>query len=547
MTILSHRPSRRRFLKLVGRAGGTAAVLTTLKELGLISSADAGQKPTLRAQSGNGTRIAILGAGIAGMTAAYELTKAGYTCQILEARDRAGGRIQTLRGGDRLQETGSEQTCTFAEGQYFNPGPARIPYHHKALLGYCKEFGVPLEVIVNENRAAYFQDDQAFGAQPMLNRRIVNDSRGYIAELLAKAISQKSLDQEISSLDQEKLLDFVKSFGSLGDDNLYTGSARAGYTTVPAASDVAGDRYTPLGLADLLSSRFWEYKQHFGEGFNQAATMLQPVGGMDKIAQAFEQQVANLIEYSAEVSQIRKTPEGVRIVYTAAGEEKALEADYAICTFPLPVLANIDADFSPKVKAAIEESKGHYVNAVKVAFQAKRRFWEEDANIYGGISWSEKDITQIWYPSSNFHGDTGVLVGAYIWENPIANAWGSLPPEQRIAKAIEEGSAIHANYASEISAADGITVAWEKIPYSQGGWAEWEDEQRAGAYRVLSQPDGPIFLAGEHLSYITGWQEGAIQSALVTIAQIAERVASATLSHRELPFPSPERSRRAAG
>lgn len=522
---MSGATSRRRFLKLVGRAGGTAAVLTTMKEMGLIASAGAVPNSSLQAQSGNGTTVAILGAGIAGMTAAYELTKAGYSCVVLEARDFAGGRCQTIRGGDTIKEFDNEQSCSFEEGLYFNAGPARIPYHHTAILGYCKELGVPLEVRINENRAALFQDDKAFGGSPMLNRRVVNDSRGYISELLAKAISQKSLDQEISDLDQERLMAFVKSFGSLGDDYLYTGGSRAGYVAGPAAGDSVGERFQPLGLAELLTSDFWDYKLHFGEGYTQAATMLQPVGGMDQIAKAFEREVGSLIEYNAAVSQIRKTADGVQIIYTetTTGEEKALAADYTICTFPLPVLAAVDADFSPEMQAAIESSKGSYANAVKVAFQAKRRFWEEDSNIYGGISWTEKDITQIWYPSTGFHSNSGVLVGAYIWDNPIGDAWGALSPEERLAKAIEDGSAIHPNYAQEVSAADGITVAWEKIPYSQGGWAEWEDEQREQAYKVLLQPDGPILLAGEHLSYLTGWQEGSVRSALLAVEEIGRR------------------------
>lgn len=99
--------------------------------------------------------------------------------------------------------------------------------------------------------------------------------------------------------------------------------------------------------------------------------------------------------------------------------------------------------------------------------------------------------------------------------------WGTLSPAERIAKAIADGTAIHSNYAQEISAADGITIAWEKVPYSQGGWAEWEDEQRESAYKVLLQPDGPIFLAGEHLSYLTGWQEGLVRSALAAVEGIA--------------------------
>ncbi|MEO1400444.1 MAG: flavin monoamine oxidase family protein [Cyanobacteria bacterium J06635_1] len=495
-----------------------------MKELGLLAPVEAVQKPTLLSQSD--ASVAILGAGIAGMTAAYELAKAGYNCTILEARDRAGGRCQTIRSGDVLKETDGAQTCPFDEGLYFNPGPARIPYHHTALLGYCKELGVPLEVRVNENRASFFQDDKAFGEQPVLNRRVVNDCRGYISELLAKAVSQKALDQDISDLDQERLMDFIKGFGNLGDDYRYTGSSRAGYVTDPAAGTSAGEPLEPLGLAELLRSDFWNYKLNFGEGYNQSATMLQPVGGMDQIARAFERQVGELIEYSAEVSQIRRTPEGVRIVYLnlATGEEKALESDYAICTFPLSVLAQIDADFSPEMQTAIEASKGNYVNAIKVAFQANRRFWEEDHNIYGGISWTERDITQIWYPSTGFHSDNGILVGAYIWDNPIGNVWGTLSPEQRLAKAIEDGTAIHPDYASQVSPATGMSIAWGNIPYSQGGWAEWEDEQREAAYRVLTQPDGPIFLAGEHLSYLTGWQEGSVRSALLAVEGIANRV-----------------------
>ncbi|MEM9905158.1 MAG: FAD-dependent oxidoreductase [Cyanobacteria bacterium P01_D01_bin.44] len=519
--------SRRRFLKLVGRAGGTAAVLTTMKALELLAPVEAVQKPTLLSQTG--TSVAILGAGIAGMTAAYELTKAGYNCTLLEARALAGGRCQTIRGGDVLKAFDGDQTCPFDDGLYFNTGPARIPYHHTAILGYCKEFGVPLEVRVNENRASYFQDDKAFDGQPMLNRRVVNDSRGYISELLAKAVSQKALDQDISALDQERLMDFIKSFGSLGDDYRYVGGGRAGYASGPAAGSRAGELLEPLGLAELLNSDFWSYKLHFGEGYNQAATMLQPVGGMDQIARAFERQVGEMIEYNAEVSQIRKTPEGVRVVYlnSATGEEKALEADYAICTFPLSVLAQIDADFSPDMQAAIEESKGNYVNAIKVAFQANRRFWEEDHNIYGGISWTERDITQIWYPSTGFQSNKGVLVGAYIWDNPIGNAWSDLSAEQRLAKAIEDGTAIHPDYASEVSPATGISIAWGNIPYSQGGWAEWEDEQREAVYKVLTQPDGPIFLAGEHLSYLTGWQEGSVRSALLAVEGIANQVQAA--------------------
>jgi monoamine oxidase len=504
-------------------------MFATMKAMGLVHAAETKTtRPNLPSGSGNGTNIAILGAGIAGMTAAYELSKAGYNCTILEARDRPGGRCWTIRSGDVIKEMDSQQTCPFdqADHLYLNPGPARIPYHHQALLGYCKEFGVPMQVIVNENRAAYFQSDNAFDRQPMLNRRITNDSRGYIAEMLAKAINKNALDAELSMEDKERILEFVKSFGSLDADYLYKGSGRAGYATPPGAGMTAGETYEPIDLSELLKSDFWEYKLNFGEGYHQAATMLEPVGGMDQIAKAFERQVSSLITYNAEVSELRQTGQGVRVVYTntATGTAEALEADFAICTFPLSVLAGIDADFSPAFKAAIATGGESYVKAAKIGFQANRRFWEEDHQIYGGISWTEHDITQIWYPAAGFHAEKGIIVGAYIWDNPIGDRIGAMTLTQRLNKAIEEGETVHPEYGQEVSPATGVSIAWDKVPYSQGGWIEWEDEARETAYPILNQPDGSIYLAGEHLSYLTGWQEGAVLSAHQAVQGIAARM-----------------------
>lgn len=519
---------RRTLLKFVGRAGGTAAVLTTMNALGLLHSVATGsERPSLRAQSGVGITVAIVGAGIAGMTAAYELSKAGYTCKILEGRDRPGGRCWTIRGGDTIRETVSTQTCPFdsADYLYLNPGPARIPYHHQGLLSYCKEFDIPLQVIVNENRAAYFQDDGAFNGEPVLNRRVTNDSRGYVAELLAKAINKNALNEEVSAEDRERLLAMVRSFGNLSDEYQYAGSSRAGYKVSPAAGLTAGERYEPIDLSELLKSAFWQYKMQFAEGFSQAATMLEPIGGMDQIAKAFEQRVGQMIEYNARVTQIRQTSPGVRIVYTDANQtEQALDADVAVCTLPLSALASVEADFSPAFQAAIATGANSYVNAVKVGFQANRRFWEDDDQIYGGISWTERDITQIWYPATGFHRAKGVLVGAYIWDNDIGDLWAAMNPADRLQQAIAEGTLVHPKYGEELSAAQGITVAWGNIPYSQGGWIEWEDDARATAYQTLNQPDGAIYLAGEHMSYITGWQEGAVLSAHQTVQAIATRL-----------------------
>ncbi|MEB3342050.1 flavin monoamine oxidase family protein [Okeania sp.] len=522
---------RRTLFNLLSRAGGTTAVLMSLHAMGWrTTNAQTTNRPKLVAKTGTGIKVIILGAGISGMTAAYELTKAGYECTLLEARNRAGGRCWTLRHNDIINEVHGQsqrlEKCPFDNNKslYFNVGPARIPHHHKNLLGYCKEFGVPLEVIVNENRAAYFQDDRAFGGYPVNNRRVINDSRGYIAELLTKTIGINGLDQDVSPEEQERLLEFVRRFGDLNSKGEYVGSRRAGYEIPPGAGLNNGVKHQPLALSELLDSGFWQNKMHFGESYQQAATMLQPVGGMDAIAKAFEQRVGRLIRYNAEVTEIRQKAHAVQVIYRdrQSNQYQSVDGNLAICTIPLSVLKNIKADFSAEHQAAIAEGGSSYNRAVKVGFQSNRRFWEEDDNIYGGISWTEGDIIQIWYPSTNFHSSQGIIVGAYIWNNDISKRWEQMTSNQRLSLAILEGKKIHPGYNQEISVANGCSIAWGKVPYSEGGWMSWQEDSRKKAYLVLNQPDRNVYFAGEHLSYLTGWQEGAILSAHKIVNDITQ-------------------------
>jgi monoamine oxidase len=156
--------TRRSFLNAVGRAGGAAAVYETMVALGMIRVPQAfAGPPQIEPCGGKNGHVVILGAGIAGLTAAYELQKAGYKVTILEAKARAGGRSYTVRRGDKIEEnTGTSkattQVCNFSDDKanfYLNAGPGRLPYHHTAILWYCKEFGIPLEVYTMMTRANY--------------------------------------------------------------------------------------------------------------------------------------------------------------------------------------------------------------------------------------------------------------------------------------------------------------------------------------------------------------------------------------------------------
>src|SRR5262245_14076873 len=129
--------------------------------------------------------------------------------------------------------------------------------------------------------------------------------------------------------------------------------------------------------------------------------MLQPIGGMDRIAQAFAARLGQSIRYECVVKEIRKTEAGARIIYQdSSGQRLSIEADYVVCTIPLQALAAITSDFAPEFKSAIAACD--YVKAAKIAFQADRRFWEEDLKIFGGISWSDRDVKYNRLPCDGF-------------------------------------------------------------------------------------------------------------------------------------------------
>lgn len=394
--------TRRDFIERVAACGGS--VTAALVALDLLEPATA-SPPLALEGSGNGTRVVILGAGVAGLCAAYELGKAGYDPIVLEARARPGGRVWTVRNGDRHVEVdGTAQTAAFPGGAYFNPGPARVPQHH-VTMDYYREFGIAVEQFGNVNANAYVYSSKAPpGMQRLRMREAKYAIAGYTAELLAKAVSDGVLDAPMTRDDKDKLIAFIAASGGLDKDDTYVNDGSAGYLELPAAGTIAGVPSDPLDLLTLIRNGFGAFLEN-ERSFNQQPTMFQPVGGIDALPRAFAVRLRERVRYNAEVSAIRKTPSGVRVAYTTArGAGETVDGAYCICTIPLPVLRTIPADFSPAFAAAMKRVA--YIDSAKVALAFKRRFWEEDDRIMSGISHTDQTIAQIWYPSYGYFGAT---------------------------------------------------------------------------------------------------------------------------------------------
>lgn len=512
------RLTRRQFLNSIGGLGGTAAVYQAMLAMGLLVPGDARAAINKQRWTAGASRqafvskptIAVLGAGIAGLCAAFELKKAGYPFYLIDARTRPGGRNHTVRRGSLLLETDSQQICNFdsEDELYFNAGPARISQHHQHLLSYCRELKVALQPFINDNPGAYIHSATAFGGRPVRGREVMAALRGNIAELLAKAINADALNGDIGIGERAYVLAVLRDYGALDQGYQFGRTARGGIS--PGSGGLTPQlALEPLQFGEIFSHPDLPFVQNFSQGYHQAATMLQPVGGMDKIAYAFAEHVMAETLLGAEITAIRRTASGVRIEGRAGEQTGAIEADYAICTLPPSVLVNLPNDFSAQTRSQLAQVQ--YAQPTKIAFQSPR-FWEIEDSIYGGISWTDPEILQIWYPSGGLGQSQGVIIGSYLFGGEQAARFAGLDPAARIELALAAGERVHPQYRRNLS--NGVSVAWAKVPFSMGGWSN------TAPSTLLQQPDGPFLFAGDYLTYLSGWQEGAVISSLNALANL---------------------------
>jgi monoamine oxidase len=518
---------RRSLFKMIGAFAGASVMYRVMTELG--HAGESGYSgPISLTHNPKGTSVLILGAGMAGMCAAYELRKAGYQVKILEYNDRPGGRNWSLYGGDSYTELGgATQKVQFDQGLYINPGPWRIPHHHYALLDYCKLLKIQLEPFLQINYATYLHSASAFGGKPQRYRAVEADFHGYIAELLAKATHQSKLSAPVTKEDREILLEALRNWGALDERYEYKKgvitSERRGYVSDPAGGTTSDPILSdPMPMRDLLKSGLWGFMSA-SHIYDYQPTIFQPVGGMGVIGKAFGRELGPIIQYNAKVTEITQNDQGVTVAYQDSklgGAVQRSRAQWCICTIPASILSQIPMNVGAPLKNAIDAIP--YEASVKVGLQFKRRFWEQDDGIYGGISFTDLPISMIGYPNSGYQGgDPGVLLGAYMF-GPEAIQMTSLAPDERVKRAVEWGSQIHPQYRAEFQ--NGVAVGWHRVPWTLGCFGTWTDETRAKHYNNLCAIDGRIVLAGEHVSGLGGWQEGALLSALDTVKRLHQHV-----------------------
>ena len=453
-------------------------------------------------------KIIIVGAGMAGLVAAYELKRAGHTVKILEARERVGGRVLTLRE-------------PFSPGLYAEAGAMRIPAKHKLVNAYIQKFGLPtMKFTMASTNSLYY-----FGGRRCLNSEVERDPsllnldfsgpNGKRSILQAwEEFVQRAAEQV--EADEKYWDELLRRYGH---HSLFEFFQSQGYSleSITAFGLVAG-------LEPVLRNSVLELLQ-VAIAWHDTG-MVQIIGGMDQLPKAFLSDLQGCIELGAEMVALNYTSDTVTVHYKHGAELQQESGDYAIITLPYPALRFVDVlkSFSPGKQIAIRQL--NYLNAVKVFIECRRRFWEEDDGIFGGTTTTDLPIQQVVYPEHGRETGRGVLIGCYTYDRE-ARRWAALPAEDRIAQTLKYLSQIHRQVTVEFET--GTSKVWGEDKFAGGAFAIFEPSQQALLYPSIVAAEGPVHFAGEHASLKHSWIEGAVESGL-RAAQEVHEAASARIS-----------------
>ncbi len=436
--------------------------------------------------------VIILGAGISGLVAARELIAAGHNVTIIEASQRVGGRIKTLRE-------------PFSPGQYSEAGAMRVPNSHQLVKAYANHFSLEMRPFRSFNPKAWFcSHSHRVRLGDIVSGQVPHDFP--LAESERKS-SLQDLWENLIAPYRQLVSDNPESWAGIREE-LQSISLRE-FMQDAGWSEAAIELYGLVaGFETLLSASAAEF---LGEVLQDLrANTMTIEGGMDRLPNAFLPELEGCINFGTRVHALDQDENGVKIHVENIGGRSIIEGDLAICTLPFSILRHIEilCEFSWGKRKAIRNL--HYEDAARVFFETTERFWEAD-EIHGGASVTDLAIRNIYYPERKPHGQRSVLMASYC-HGQDAMRWGALSPEERLIQARENVAVIHPD--CEKYLASGHSLVWSQDPFSAGAYAFFQPHQERELHAAIISPEGRFYFAGEHASIQHRWIEGAMESAL---------------------------------
>jgi monoamine oxidase len=437
-------------------------------------------------------RVIIIGAGIAGLVAAFELKRQGHEPLILEAQHRVGGRVYTLRD--------------FAPGLYAEAGAMRIPRVHDLTLAYCELFGLEMRPFVMGNPKTLVYVN---------GKRMTAAEADEHPEQLPFELAEHERGRTYSELWNEATREFRERYEAGGVDSLdgllreYDQYSIREFLVSRGFSEGAIELYGVMSFreANMNAAVVEQLREIVGRSFED---MQEIAGGMDLLPMAFYRELSDNIRFGAEVVALQQDEHSVTVHYKTASGRFSVTGDHAVCAIPFSVLRDVEVmngGFSRPKQKAIREL--NYNASTKILFQTRRRFWEEEDGIIGGTTTTDLPIRRICYPSYSDPTDQrGTMLASYTWGQD-ALRFGALDKESMIEQALEDVAQVHPSITTEFEVGD--VYNWYDDPYARGAFALFEPEQQ-----------GRIHFAGEHTSLYHAWIQGALESGIRAAREIHE-------------------------
>ena len=448
-------------------------------------------------------RVAVIGAGLAGLSAALELRRAGYDVTVLEARARPGGRVHTLHE-------------PFSDGLYAEEGATFVPDNHELTLKYVRLFGLALDPVPPQTggRLYYVRgrrllvthgaqvpwpfdltpEEDALGLGGML-KKYVFDPLPELGDVTAPGWPS---DPRLDGYDQLTGAEFLKSRGaSPGAIQLL----RVGYL------DLLGDGVESYSALTMLRDVALQKDE-------QAAYTIR--GGTDQLPRAVAAALGSAIRYDAPVVRIEPRETSVRLVIRRDGESERLTADRVVCAVPFSVLRRVEISppFSPRKQVAIAELP--YTSIARVYAQVSGRFWEPTK--LPDSATTDLPIKHIFEPTVTQPGPRAIL--ACDTAGIQARRITAMPASDRVSFALAEMERVYPDLRRHVER--GASKCWDEDEWARGAYVWFRPGQLRSLGPSIAKPEGRVHFAGEHTSPWIGWMQGALQSGLRAAREIVE-------------------------
>lgn len=461
--------------------------------------------------------VTVLGAGVAGLVAAYELERLGHQVEILEADDRIGGRVCTHRFGNGPD-------VPFAE-----LGAMRIRADHELTMHYLTELGLRHDL--DEFRTLFADDHNLVSVKDGEHLRVHE-----VATVLVSELADRLGDHRYR---RDTLL-----FGAWLQACL-SAVVPGQFHDLPAVSTELLDLVDRMDLAPYLrgdgsrmdlhavvaahphirSTAFRGRERLLDDVLDETSYELFRVrGGMDRLIGRLAARIAAPIRLGHEVTGLSVRDDGVAVEVRYGDTTTVRHCEQVVCTIPFPVLRTLHLEgFDDEKLDAVHETR--YWPATKIALHCREPFWTEDG-ITGGASFTGGLVRQTYYPPVEHDRSLGAALLVSYTIGPDADEIGKLDPMTRHRLVMQEVSRMHPRLREPGMVLGSVSRVWGEAPWSRGAatirWAQDEATRRAQEW-MAARPQGGLFFAGEHCSTKPAWIEGAIESALGVVQDIAWR------------------------